>query len=52
MAKYAIPSTKKGVLLIVCPEARCASTLETGRPLLCREIMFVYLFVTRIVLNT
>lgn len=41
-----------GFVKIVCPETRCASTIQTVRPLLCREMMFVYLYVTRIVWNT
>jgi len=34
-----------GFVKIVCPETRCASTIPTVRPLLCREIMFVCLYV-------
>ena len=41
-----------GCVNIVCPETRCASTIQTIRPLLCREMMFLYLYVTRIVRNT
>jgi len=34
-----------GFVKIVCPETRCASTVQIVRPLLCREMTFVCLYV-------